>query len=294
MHKTMYSLIAFLLICVAGAYAQEAEREMVGPRPPIELSSLSIVPTANVTGSLDLDLSGVWVFMGKGKKLSRGAALLGMGDIAEVELSTVAMVSSLQNPNLLRSVPGGGLKVALPGWKYWKGTAVGFRRSGTQAESVGRETFKEKVGEFYSVASVANFLTPNEGAAASGGWRGTKMKAHVGLSYVAARLTSPTTKTNKGFLRPFGGLEIWRGRSRVPQTRVMAEFGWMTHFKNPRQIEDIGVAIGGIRFFFHRYAALDIGVRYQSNYDGLSESTLQAQLRLGWPTHLIRDRIVGL
>ncbi len=293
MYKTIYSPIVLLLICLTGALAQDAGREMVGPPPPIELSSLSIVPTASVTRSLDLDLSGVFVFMGKGKKLSRGAALLGMGDIAEVELNTVPIVSSLKNPNHPRSVPGGGLKFAFPVWKYWKGMAVGFRRSATQAEDVGPVTFKEKVGEFYGVASVANFLTPEEGAAASGGWMGTKLKAHVGLTYVAARMTSAAMEMDEAFLRPFGGLEIWRGRSSVPQTRVMAEVGWMTHFKNQQQIEEILVAIGGIRFFVHRYAAFDIGVRYQSNYDGLSESTLQAQMRLGWPTHLVRERILG-
>ena len=205
------------------------------------------------------------------------------------------MVSSLESPNRLSSAPGGGLKVAFPVWRYWKGMAVGFRRSGTHAEILGPVTFKERVGEFYSVASVANFLTPDEGTAASGGWMGTKLKAHVGMSYVAARLTSsPTEALKKGFLRPFGGLEIWRGPSGVPHSRVMAKFGWMAHFKDQQQIEDIWVAMGGIRFFFHRYAAFDIGVRYQSDYDGLSESTLQTQVRLGWPTHLIRDRLVGL
>ena len=293
MYRIRFSVIVSLL-SVAGAYAQGAGREVMATPPPIEPSRLSIVPTASVTRSLDLDLSGVGVFMGTGKTLSRASALLGIGDIAEVELSTVAMVSSLQSPNRLNSVPGGGLKVAFPVWRYWKGMAVGFRRSGTQIETVGAVKLNERVGEFYTVASVANFLTQEE-ESVTGGWMGTKVKAHLGLSYMAARLTSmPAEARKKDFLRPFGGLEIWRGRSRVPQTRVMAEFGWMAHFKNQLEIEDIWVATGGIRFFFHRYAAIDIGVRYQSNYDGLSESTLQTQFRLGWPTHLIRDRIIGL
>ncbi len=295
MYKTMYPLTACLVICVAGVHAQNAGREVMGALPPIEPSSLSIVPTASVTRSLDVDISGVGVFPGTGKTLSRGAVLLGIGNIAEVELSKVAMVSSLASPNQMSSAPGGGLKVAFPMWRHWKGMAVGFRRSGAHEESVGPVTYKEKVGEFYTVASMANFLTPEEGAAASGGWMGTKLKAHFGLSYLAARLTSGLTEAHKkAFVRPFGGVEIWRGGSSIPHTRVMAEFGWMAHFKPEQQIDDIWVGIGGIRFFVHRYATLDIGVRYQSNYEGLSESTLQTQLRLGWPTHLIRNRFIGI
>ena len=292
MHKVTCFLTA--LFVSVGASAQDHGREVMDAPPPIEPSNLSIIPTANVTRSLDLDFSGVGVFLGTGKTMSRGAALLGVGDIAEVELSTVAMVSSLRGPNRLHSVPGGGLKVAFPVWRHWKGMAVGFRRSGTQKEHVGSATLRERVGEFYTVASFANYLTPREGAAVSGGWMGTKMKAHLGLNYMAARLTSSPTEEalKESFLRPFGGVEIWRGAG-VPQTRVMAEFGWMAHFKDPQKIDEVWVATGGIRFFFHRYAAFDVGVRYQSDYDGLSESTLQTQFRIGWPTHLIRNRIIG-
>jgi hypothetical protein len=147
---------------------------------------------------------------------------------------------------------------------------------------------------------LANYLGSDSG---TGGWKGTKIKAHLDLNYLAARLASSTADApvKKGILRPFGGVEIWRGQSQIPQTRVIAEFGWLAHFKpseqatsGPGKIEDIWLATGGIRFFLHRYAALDVGVRYQSNYDGLSESTLQTQLRLGLPTHLIRSRIIGI
>ena len=288
-------LTAFLVACVAGAHAQEAGREVMDVPAPVEPSSLSIIPTARVTRSLDLDISGAGVFLGSNTSMSRGSVKMGVGDIAEIEMSTMAMLSSLKRPNHLSNVPGGGLKVAFPVWQYWKGMAVGFRRSGGQKARVGPDEFEQKVGEFYSVASLANYRDEAEGASVSGGWMGTKVKAHLGLGYLAARLASDRSgMEKKTFLRPFGGLEIWRGRASVPQTRVMAEFGWLAHFEDPNRIEDVWVASGGIRFFFHRYASLDIGVRYQSNYDGLSESTLQTQFRLGWPTHLIRDRIIGI
>ena len=299
MYKTMYSLIAILLIGAAGTQAQ---RQMMGTPPPIEPSSLSIIPTAHVTRSLDLDLSGIGVFLGEGTSLSSGAAKLGVGDIAEIEISTMEIISSLEKPNQLKSIPGGGLKVAFPVWRNWQGVAASFRRSGTRKESMmaalgdSLMTYREKAGEFCVLATVANFASPEEGRSASGGWKGTKVKGHFGLNYLDARMNSGEVERRKSFLRPFGGVEVWRGDASLPQTRVMAEFGWAPHFKpeNQGQIEDVWVAMGGIRFFYHRYGTFDIGVRYQSNYEGLSESTLQARLRLGWPTHLIRDRIIGI
>ena len=297
MTRTTCSLIAVLIIAAASAHAETGGRAMMGPPPPIESSYLTVVPTAHVTKSLDLDLSGVGVFLGEETSLSRGAIRLGVGDIAEVEVSTMSMLSSLEKEDKLSNIPGGGLKVAFPVWRNIRGVAVSFRRSGTNEESVGGEKYEEKVGEFSVVTSAANFATDAEGAAATGGWLGTKVKGHLGVTYLDARLDNSGPAVKKGFLRPFGGVEIWRGGTQVPHTRVMAEVGWMPHFTADgakKIITDEWVAVGGIRFFYHRYGSFDIGVRYQSNYEGLSESTLQAQLRLGWPTHLIRERIIGM
>ena len=294
MNRTICSLIAALAVGAASVHAETGGRAMMGPPPPIESSYLSVVPTAHVTRSLDLDLAGVGVFLGESTSRSRGSARLGVGDIAEVEVSTISMLSSLSKANKMSHVAGGGLKVAFPVWRNLRGVAVSFRRSGANEERVNGHDYSQKVGEFSVITSAANFATAAEGAAATGGWLGTKVKGHFGVTYLDARLDNSGAAIKKGFLRPFGGVEIWRGDTQVPHTRVMAEVGWLPHFASVEKIRDEWVAVGGIRFFYHRYGSFDIGVRYQSNYDGLSESTLQAQLRLGWPTHLIRDRIVGM
>ena len=103
------------------------------------------------------------------------------------KISTMEMISSLEKPNQLKSIPGGGLKVAFPVWKNWQGVAASFRRSGTRKESVVSalgdvSTYREKAGEFCVLATVANFASPEEGMSASGGWKGTKVKGHVGLN----------------------------------------------------------------------------------------------------------------
>jgi len=307
MYRTMRSLIALLLICVAGAYAQEGGREVMGHPPPIEPPNLSVIPTANVVGSLDIDLSGAGVFLGEESTVFRGAALLGIGNIAEVGISTAEMISSLKKANKhAGGVPAGGIKLAFPVWRYWQGVAASFRRSGTYEENVlvpasdRVATYKEKVAEFSVVTSVANFATPGEGASKGGGWKGAKVKAHLGLDYVNATLTASEIDVDEkgSFIRPFAGLEMWRGGAQIPQSRIVAEFGWAAHFDRDKdgneEIDDVWIVVGGVRFFWHRYGTVDIGVRYQSNYDELVESTIQIQFRMGWPTHLIRDRIIGL
>ena len=291
MHKTLVSLVA-LLICATSPHARETGREMVAPAPPIEPSNLFTIPTGRVARSLDLEISGSGILFGENAASSLGNAVLGLGDIAEMEIGTLGIVSSLEQPNRMTSVPAGGLKVFLPMWKYWHGVAASFRRSGSFKERVHGETYKGRIGEFYAVASMANFLTPAAGTAPDAGWKGIKIKAHFGVNYVDARLTSVLAEERQSFWRPVGGLEVWRKDSRA---RIMTELSWTANFKpeNGGQIEDIRVMTGGVRFFFSKHVTFDVGVRHQSNYGGLSESTIQTKLHMSIPTHLLRERIVG-
>ena len=302
MYRALILLIALLAVLLGGVGAPTDGREVMGPPPPVEPPNLTLIPTANVVGSLDIDLSAAGVFLGE-KSTYRGAALLGIGDISEVGLSSIETVSSLREKNEPGSMNAGCIKLAFRGWKHWQGTAAIFRRSGTQRENALTPIlfepvdYEKKVGEFSVVTTLANFSSPEEGASADGGWKGTKIKVHLGLGYVNGNLTyRDSIDVRDSFLRPFGGVEMWRGSSRIPQSRIIAEFGWLPHFKGAygeERVEDIWAVASGVRFFWHRYGTVDVGVRYQSNYDSLAESTIQVKFRMGWPTHLIRDRIVG-
>jgi hypothetical protein len=136
MFKSPAMLFGFLLVGALSTSAQTNGRATMASPPPIEPSNLSIVPTASVTRSLDLDLTAAGVFLGEKKNRPRGSAVLGIGDIAEVELSTIPMVSSLKSLNHLSGTPGGSLKIAFPVYRYWQGLGVGFRRSGTLTETI--------------------------------------------------------------------------------------------------------------------------------------------------------------
>jgi hypothetical protein len=145
------------------------------------------------------------------------------------------------------------------------------------------------VGSFSVVATTANFLTPEEGSETSGGWQGIKVKTHLGMTYVDPRLT-PGAEKAQGFWKPFGGFELWRRDSRA---RIMGELGWNADFQAKGRVEEIWMATGGVRFFFSKHVTADIGVKHKSNQQGLSESVMQFKLRMSFPTHLLRERIVG-
>jgi hypothetical protein len=292
MPRILFLLSALLCIGATGDRALASARGQLAPAPPVEPSSLFTIPTGRVAKSLDLEVSGSGILFGEESASRLGSAVLGLGDIAQMELGTLGIVSSLESPNQLKSVAAGGLKVYLPLWKYGQGIAASFRRSGSFEEKAQGVTYEGKVGEFYTVVSLANFLTSAAAMAPDGGWKGIKIKTHVGIKYVDARLTHDQHRTQQSFWRPVGGLELWRKDSRA---RIMTELGWNANFRpdNDGQIETIRVLMGGVRFFFSKHITFDVGVRHQSDYGGLSESTLQTKLYMSIPTHALRDRIVG-
>ncbi len=283
-------LSAVLSSGAGNARAQEHERETIAAPPPIEPSYLFTIPAGRVVRSLDLDVAASGIFLGEGGGKPVGtSATLGLGDIAEVEIGAMEMVSSLGGAKRTHSVPAGGLRVYLPGWKYWHGLSASFRRSGTHEERVDGVWYAEKVGNFSVMATLANYLTAEAGSEIGGGWQGIKAKTHLGLIFVDPRLTS-STKEGHGFWRPFGGFELWRKDSRA---RIMGELAWNADFQPGGGIEEIWMATGGVRFFFSKHVTADIGVKHQSNQQGLSDSVMQFKLRMALPTHLLRERIVG-
>jgi hypothetical protein len=285
-------LAAVALMYAPAVHAAEGERGMVTAAPPIEPSSLFSIPTGQVTRSLDLAVSASGIFLAEEGGAGLGSVALGLGDIAEVEMSTITIVSSLKTPNHLESVPGGGLKVYLPLWRYVHGVSASFRRSGAFTQETPDTEYEARVGEFYLVSSMANFL-PGQESHSRAGWKGIKAKAHLGLNYIDARLSSDLGERQRHVWRPIGGFEVWKKDSRA---RIVGEMSWNAHFAPGEQggrIEDIRVVTGGVRFFFSKHVTLDVGIRHQDNYGGLSESTIQTKLHFSIPTHTLRERVVG-
>lgn len=291
MNRMICTLIVFAMSTLGTLPAQAYERGAVAPDPPVEPSNLFSVPTSRVVRSMDLDLSGTGVVMSQSNTRPQVGAVLGLGDIAQLEIGTISIVSGIRKANALTDVHSAGLKVYLPLAGYARGIAASFRRSGTYRQETPEGRFDAKVGEFFVVTTLANY--PDEALAANprAGWRGVKIKGHGGMKYVDGRLDGAGTAAN-AFWRPAGGVELWKNDARA---RVLAEVNWIPSFEHVGgdRIDIVRVVTGGVRYFFSKHTTFDIGVRHQSNYDGLAESAIQARLNLSMPTHKLRDRIVG-
>jgi hypothetical protein len=295
--KTRLALTIALLLSSA-AVAQHGGRGVAPPEPPIEPSNLFSIPTGRVVRSLDVAVSASTVMFGEHSASGLGRASLGLGDIAEIEFGTLSIASSLGGSPELIGVPAGGLKVHMPMWRKLHGVGARFLRSGTYTEdaSAARLTPESRcrLGVFTSVATVANFDL-GDASKPNGGWHGVKIVSHLGANYLDARIEQSLDEEiviRERFWRPLVGLEVWRSDARA---RIIAELAWSAHFmpENGGSIEALRVTTGGVRFFFSKHVTFDAGIRHQSNYDGLSESTIQTKLHFTVPTHRFRSRVVG-
>ena len=298
----MKSLKAFLVASavIAGLATSELSagdggRATMAAEPPLEPRSLFQMPTGGVVKSMDAEVSGLGVLFSDSSKPAIQAAL-GLGDIAQMEVGAIAIVSNLRRENELAAVRTAGLKVHVPLGTYARGVSASFQRSGSHTDVVDFVDWSAKVGEFHTVATIANHA-PEDVESAAAGWNGLKLQTHAGFKYMDARLRRGTdpghmSEIEKTFWRPVFGFEVWRDNSRA---RVVGELNWMTSFDdaNNGTIEDIRVVSGGVRFFFSKHATFDIGVRQQSNYDGIAESAIQTKVTFHLPTHTLRDRVVG-
>jgi len=285
--STLIALAIFVLATLPAA----AQRGAVLAAAPLEPTNLFSIPTGSVVRSMDLDVSGTGVVLSEAGSRPLTSAVLGLGDIAQLEMGTISIVSSLDRPGKLTDVRSAGLKLFLPLSRYARGVAISFRRSATYRQTKVEADYKAKVGEFYAVSTLANYPEEQYATDPQSGWNGLKVKGHVGMKYVDAQLDGRQT-TGSSFWRPVGGIELWKNDARA---RIIAEINWIPGFEREggERIEIVRVVTGGVRYFFSKHVTFDIGVRSQSNYGGLAESAIQAKINLAIPTHGFRDRLVG-
>ncbi len=285
------TVIALATLAMATLPAHAYDRGAVAPDPPVEPTNLFSIPTGRVVSSMDLDVAVTGVVLSESGSRPLTGAVLGLGDIAQLEMGTIGIVSGFDNADKLTDVHSAGLKVVVPLSGYARGFAVSFRRSGTYRERTEEGDYKAKVGEFYTVATLANYPGEQYATDSHAGWNGLKVKGHVGMKYVDAKLDG-ASPAGASFWRPVGGIELWKSDARA---RIMGEVNWIPGFElnDGEGIEVVRVVTGGVRYFFSKHATFDFGVRHQSNYDGLAESAIQAKLNLSIPMHVFRDRLVG-
>jgi hypothetical protein len=253
------------------------------------------VPTANVLGSLDIYFTGGGAFGIEKERNFLGRAGLGLGDIAEVEFATQSVINSLQRGS--SSLPTSAFKmlimreqlglpavaVALRGTTSW--------RSLDGSDSTSYFSFETRLTKLYLVASK----------------RVNKVTGHVGLGLTDVRVrnlqswnfmsgnpenTVNTRELQRNLWAPFGGISIQAN----PKTQVMLEIEGLPSYEfgegrgyHASNIKNIWAGVVGVRFYFTNWLAADTGVRYRSDFDGIADANIQANVNLLLPLGRLRE-----
>jgi hypothetical protein len=263
---------------------EEKKEQQLEPvsKGPIDPRRLFVIPTAEVLHSLEVNFGGGSSF-GVKKKEERpflGHMRLGLGGVAEVELSTLGIINQLSEGSA--TIPSAAFKLKfLPEGKLRPAFAGALVSSLWNSEQRGTTKFERRLSTLYFVASKTF----------------EQVSVHAGISINDLRIRtrtvddvpiSPTGEDkdyyNKNLVGPFVGVRVELN----PNTKLMVELEQIAEYKfdetNPVvSREDIStrwMGIAGVRFFFFDWLALDTGVLYRSDYHGIGDAQISAGLNI--------------
>ncbi len=264
-------------------------------KEPAILPRLFNVPTADVLGSLDFYFTGGGAFGIEKERNFLGHAGLGLGDIAEVEFSTQSVINSLQQGS--SSLPTSAFKmlvmrertglpaiaVAIRGTTSWQSLEA---NSATTYFS-----FQTRLTKLYMVASRGiNKVTVHAGI----GLTDVRVRNVHSFNFITKRVAVNTmngVELQRNLWAPFSGLSIQAN----PKTQVMLEIEGLPSYDfaagekyGASGVKNIWAGVVGVRFYFANWLAADTGVRYRSDFDGIADSNIQANINLLLPMGRLR------
>ncbi|MGC9363246.1 MAG: hypothetical protein ACP5FZ_01615 [Fidelibacterota bacterium] len=278
---------------------------------------LFTIPTAGVLGSKDISLMGGGAFGVAVQQSFLGTIGMGLGNIAEVEFSTVGLINNISHGS--PSVSTSAFKIQLIpenlfGWRFSPQLAVAIRSSADWKSVTSDSKALSANSDFY----VYNEFTQRKECAVNAIGYSTRftimygvatlplgpLRIHSGLTLTDIRIkdmnvdyiwlednNAPKEK-QKNLIGGFAGFEIEYN----PQTKLMVEVKTDSKHEYNLETKEIElshtyVAIGGVRFFFTKWLSIDTGVLYQSNYTGIADSQIKLGLNLFLPTGSLPDYI---
>lgn len=262
---------------------------------PVDPRRLFVIPVADVLGSMEINIGGGSAF-GVRKTEKRpflGHFRIGLGDVAEIELSTIGVINRLSEGS--GSIPTAAFKLKfLSEGRIRPAVAGALRSSLWHSEERGRYKFQKRLSTLYFVASKTS----------------GKVSLHAGVSINDLRirtkdiradtLISPTPEKaedtgedyyNRNPIGPFAGI-----RAEVnPKTFLMLEVEPIAEYEfdeddpvlSENDISTEWMVIAGVRFFFADWLAVDSGVMYRSDYKGIGDAQIQAGLNINLPMQRI-------
>jgi hypothetical protein len=272
------------------AMSQEEKKEQqLEPvsKGPVDPRRLFVIPTAEVLNSLEVNFGGGSSF-GVRKTEERpflGHMRLGLGGVAEVEVSTLGIINQLSGGSA--TIPSAAFKLRFfPEGKLRPGFAGALVSSLWNSEERGMVKFERRLSTLYFVATKTF----------------KQVSVHAGISINDLRIrtrtlnddyVSPTSAQaaasdkdyfNRNLVGPFVGVRVELN----PKTKLMMELEQVAEYKfdeaNPILTKDDisarWMGIAGVRFFFFDWLALDTGVMYRSDYHGIGDAQISAGLNI--------------
>ncbi|UCE21115.1 MAG: hypothetical protein JSV46_02440 [Candidatus Aminicenantes bacterium] len=265
---------------------EEAEKELIDPK------RLFVIPIADVLRSLEINLGGGTSF-GVKKEETRpflGHIRLGLGGVAEVEVSTLGIINELSDGSTV--IPTAAFKIRFISEGKWRpAVAAALRSSLWHVEErdvplMFAVKYQKRLSTLYLVAS----KTFNE------------VSVHAGVCISDLRIRTTTTLDdplspsqpeidstgkeyfNKNLFGPFVGLKVKLN----PKTFLMMELEQIAAYKfdestfvvSEDNIDVEWMGIVGVRFFFVNWLSLDAGVMFRSDYHGIGDAHIQTGLNV--------------
>lgn len=278
----------------------------------IDPPRLFSVPTARVLGSMDIRVVGGGAFGVATDQSFLGKVGIGLGDIAEVEFSTVGMVTNIARGSTV--FPTSAFKLLLIPENRWHlpTLAVAFRSSANWQDVLGDESvikaagmrFREEDGRqvknlgydtrfttMYVVSTLRLWTLSLHGGATLTDVRVKELS----VDYWNASGFQDSTEKQKNLIGGFFGFDIESN----PQTKLMFELQTESNYEynvKKRRIDvNIGyMATGGVRFFFNRWLSTDVGVWYHSAFRGIADLQIKVGLNLFIPGGNFGRKVVGV
>ncbi len=265
---------------------EEADKELIDPK------RLFVIPIADVLRSLEVNLGGGTSF-GVKKEEARpflGHIRLGLGGVAEVELSTLGIINELSEGSTV--IPTAAFKIRFISEGKWRPAVASALRSSLwhveerDVPLMFAVKYQKRLSTLYLVAS----KTFNE------------VSVHAGVSVSDLRIRTTTTMDdplsptqpeidstgkeyfNKNIFGPFVGLKVQLN----PKTFLMMELEQIAYYKfdestfvvSEDNIDIEWMGIVGVRFFFVNWLSLDAGVMFRSDYHGIGDAHIQTGLNI--------------
>jgi len=278
----------------------------------VEPPRLFNIPTARVLGSKDINLTGGGA-IGVGTKQSLlGTIGVGLGNIAEVEFSTMGLVNNIANGYPVVTTSAFKLKI-IPdnflGLRFFPTLAVAIRSSSDWKQVRSDEKVIRANDVWYeSCISNINYATRFTILYGVSSLSLGPVNLHGGVSLTDIRIKDTIVEywndylyqydpaeIQKNLIGGFAGIEI----ANNPQTKIMCEIETVSNWEYNSEIEAVEVRqsylfIGGVRFFFTNWLSVDTGIWYQDNFRGIADSQIKLGLNIfipGWAIDSIPGRI---